>query len=565
MLQTAKTDRSLLDTYLAQLSDKAPANACGKANDFLAKYYTVFQLRMLTESQPEWIDACSIEAVTRLLESDVYAGRHQGFFLFRETAATLASFMVRACKTTVFDMAYAALKKTLASASGNKHRAVAGAIGELPLHIPGPNLPSHAISSAPKVEWNRFLQNNGFEITGTPVYIGRSLVASLAHQPRLLVCKMATKEDSVNDLEKEALWMNYLRGRCTSFPFRFDIPQAIAVDTGHVFRAIRFPKPGTAENRLNPEGYAISYLAEADYFAYPNESSAARRISFEVFREVMRRNAWLLGRLTAMGIVHTAVIPLFHNRTQRHRRRDHGVYEWIRGGRLDRWLDSCDYPNIGMTGIRDFEHFERLENVNQKLYRIIGNHFLSMLLVMGSYFRKKDILLMGATNQGRPVDARALFKAPELKSVVEGMFHQYYSGFVGRAFEDDLPLDVDVLVHRMIEEMGVDRHMEEILRVADQQEMTENGFREFLCERGMTVQEVERLQKGAKDIVLNSGPHLGGFNQTISLPELIEAVAAMSALCIAGKFEAQRNKTGFPSMGSNRSYPTDGRHFSNGQ
>jgi len=217
---------------------------------------------------------------------------------------------------------------------------------------------------------------------------------------------------------------------------------------------------------------------------------------------------------------------------------------------LDRWLFSCDYPNIGMTGVRDFEHFENLKEIKQKLYRIIGNHFLSMLLVMGSYFRKKDILLMGITDQGRPADARFLFQAPVLKRGIEGIFNRYYSGFVGTDFQDDFPLDLGILVHRMIEEMGVDRHMEEILRAADQREMSLSDFRAFLSERGITARELDQLEKGAADIVINSGPHLGGFNQTISLPELIEAVAAMSALCIAGRFREEKRKAGFQSTTS---------------
>ena len=43
-------------------------------------------------------------------------------------------------------------------------------------------------------------------------------------------------------------------------------------------------------------------------------------------------------------------IPLFHNRTQRLRRDDQGRYQWFRAGRLDQWLDSCAFPNLGLSG-----------------------------------------------------------------------------------------------------------------------------------------------------------------------------------------------------------------------
>jgi hypothetical protein len=88
----------------------------------------------------------------------------------------------------------------------------------------------------------------------------------------------------------------------------------------------------------------------------------------------------------------------------------------------------------------------------------------------------------------------------------------------------------------MVEEMGVDRYMQELLRVVDQNAMTDDAFRLFMRERGLNDQEVSSLKKGQHDLRIQSGPHLGGFNEQISLPELTEAVATMSALCIAGRF-----------------------------
>jgi hypothetical protein len=43
------------------------------------------------------------------------------------------------------------------------------------------------------------------------------------------------------------------------------------------------------------------------------------------------------------------------------------------------------------------------------------------------------------------------------------------------------------------------------------------------------------LKKGIKDIVVLTGPHLGTFNERISLPELVESVETMAALCITGR------------------------------
>ena len=44
------------------------------------------------------------------------------------------------------------------------------------------------------------------------------------------------------------------------------------------------------------------------------------------------------------------------------------------------------------------------------------------------------------------------------------------------------------------------------------------------------------MKRGAEEITLFTGPHLGGFNQQISIPELIECVGTMAALCIYGRY-----------------------------
>ncbi|MDD2603865.1 MAG: hypothetical protein PHF66_03515, partial [Desulfobacteraceae bacterium] len=47
--------------------------------------------------------------------------------------------------------------------------------------------------------------------------------------------------------------------------------------------------------------------------------------------------------------------------------------------------------------------------------------------------------------------------------------------------------------------------------------------------------QIETLHQGESDLAVSTGPHLGGFNQPISLPELITAVETMAAVCIAGR------------------------------
>jgi len=316
-----------------------------------------------------------------------------------------------------------------------------------------------------------------------------------------------------------------------------------------VFRLNAFPAGWPHGRGAAAKPFAICFLAHRDYYAYPNEASRKKGLPPCEFKDVMTRNARLLGRLTARGILHTAILPLFHNRIQGHRRADHGVYEWWREGRLDRWLSSCAYPNFGVSGLRDFEHVVGHDGSHQTLYRRMGSHFLGLLLVAGSYFRNRDTHRVGWHTDGRAVDARDLFDPALFQELISGIFSGYYRGFVGTPFEGDLCGTIKILANRMIEEMGVDRHMEEVLRVADQKEMTGEAFMAFLATHGRDGNPSRTPEKGEKDILVKTGPHLGGFNDRISLPELIESVATMTALCILGRRMRQENKGGLKTHG----------------
>ena len=203
---------------------------------------------------------------------------------------------------------------------------------------------------------------------------------------------------------------------------------------------------------------------------------------------------------------------------------------------MDRWLRSCQFPNIGKTGIRDFEHFVSFNASSRKLYEYIGSHIFSLVLIAGSYFRNIDEQIAGFDESGIPVDVRHLFDHRSLKKIVTGIFTNYYKGFTGSDFFEPFPVDIDHLTERLIDEMGVDRHMEEILRVAEQNIMTHPEFYEFLSSRGYTAKQISALEKGKADIVILTGPHLGGFNQPISIPELIELTAAAAAFCISDRY-----------------------------
>ena len=97
--------------------------------------------------------------------------------------------------------------------------------------------------------------------------------------------------------------------------------------------------------------------------------------------------------------------------------------------------------------------------------------------------------------------------------MIRAICYGYRSGFAGCHGDMDLPFDVEATVARMIDEMGVDRYMEETLRVVDQREMRREDFEFFLIARGFSREAAAATPRGDADIVAQTGPHLGGFNR----------------------------------------------------
>ena len=507
---------------------------------FAATYLTLRGLRDTLESPSGIADSQTVLSLAGVLKDPKYTKQTQAFFLYREAAETIVAVMKGQGSHGLIKEAFATLTGTLETTQGPQHRAATEALGTLPLQIRGPKPNGQKHKSPCRATLSDILAIAVFSPNGGPTLAGRNLVFTASDKDQILVVKLAKGQEAATCLLTEAIWMAYLRGARERYALRFDIPTPLKIRGSYVVQLDNMSSELSKKLGGSLNLWAMSYLTTADYFSYPNDDRPEKRLPAGDFREVMFRNAWLFGKLAAEGMVHRAPIPLFHNRVQRARRTDGGLYEWQRGGRLDRWLDSCAFPNFGLSGVRDFEHFDSFHDTNRQLYAAIGTHLLSLFLTTGSYFRNKDSARVGFTTDGNPVDARDLFDTGLFEEILNGIFVHYYRGFTGHDDTIAFPGDLRGLTLRMVEEMGIDHHMEEVLRVADQQEMTQEAFQAFLTNRGFTKAEADRCAKGEKDIIIHTGPHLGGFNERISIPELIDAIGAMSALCIGSRWLRMR-------------------------
>ncbi len=515
-----------------------------RQTDFTATYMEVSNLQFIIAQQPEIVRPATAEALYCVLCGTKHTPQRQVFFLFKKAADALAAMLSYPTPDDTAERARTALAEILADRSDPAFRAAAEAMGALPLAT-GATGPPALINPAPQVQPIHDLT----DITGTSLpaqmqWMGRSLLTDIPEEPgRLLVLKFARPGQPVSELAAEAYWMQYLSQLREVRENRLEIPEPVTGKSPAVYRLSNSALETPGDLEIDAGRHAIAFKVYKSYFRYPNHPAEDGMLPKAECRSILGQSAHILGRLASRDIIHTAPIPLFHNRVQRHRREDQGLYQWHRGGRLDQWLASCRYPNFCTSGIRDFEHLIAFDGPARRRYEHIGAHPFSLILVAGSYCRNHDETRTGLDAQGQPVDARDLFDRAWLRDVLNDVFCNYYEGFTGQPFSGPPPCDLDLLSRRLVEEMGVDRHMEEILRVAEQEAMTPGEFHDFLGLRGFDPQTIQGMKKGERDILILTGPHLGGFNERISVPELTRYAAALSARCIMDRYCRQRFAT----------------------
>jgi len=307
---------------------------------------------------------------------------------------------------------------------------------------------------------------------------GRTLVASCGR--RCLAVKLGQGGGDGGRLLAEASIQEHLNLHREGLGLRSILPRPLAPDGGsYLFRLRDLPPATKAELNLASDPYAICYTVDEGYFRYLNDPS----LSAEETARGLALCAWDLASLIRKGLIHDALVPIFHNRETTGTRPDLGAYRWwsMIPGRLDRWRGSCRYPNLRVSGIADFEHISFCPQISAtELRHRMGDHLLSMSLVLGSYFR----------NRGR-------FDPEAMSAALKAIFGTYYRALASGRSPLDECIDWDRLATRMIEEMEGDKYMVALVRGAG---------------------------PGGEDLEVKSGPHLGHFSGFFPIPELIKAI-----------------------------------------
>jgi hypothetical protein len=328
--------------------------------------------------------------------------------------------------------------------------------------------------------------------------VGRTLV--LSSEVGKLAIKLGLGPEDDKRLLVEAAMQDRLGRLREDLGLKSSLPGPIDLDgDGYLFRLRLSDLSQTLREGLNilADPMAICYSPPSGYFAYLNDPV----LSSDSVSKGLLRSAHDLAVLARNGLVHDALIPLFHNREQVGRRGDRGIYRWWSEipGRLDRWLESCRYPNLRLSGIADFEHFRQFTEISpRELQHLIGDQLFGISLVLASRFRS-----LGGFDDD--VMSEALRSAFETYRLAFASVKSSSCSFSRSETHLDGCIDWANLASRMREEMGGKRYMRGLVR----------GAGPYGAD-----QEVE------------NGPHLGLFGGHFPLPELVRAIHLTTTFAI---------------------------------
>lgn len=508
------------------------ARLLASSQEFDQVYTQIKSLEQRIKKAPDTVTQITVDALFNVIQSDRYEAKKQRYFFYKEAAEILVKI------TTTYAPMFAGaiinrLVEILLATKSKRQRAVSEAVGSLPLSIKGPDIRQKVMEQPLELSFFNLLKHFKGCDPYKFIWHGRTMRCKL-NDGRISCIKFAKSEQDISLINREIQWLTLLRETPLFNETTFHIPEPVLIDQYSLFKLTDLPDCILKDSPLKDIYPAIAYITKDAYYDYPNHQPGPD-LSRDKITGIFCRCATFLGTFLAKGIVHTALIPLFHNRVQQHRRQDGGLYLWEHGGRLDQWLDSCRYPNFSSSGLRDFEHLESLEST-KSIRHFSGEHMLGFVLVLGSVFRNLNPDQVGWNPQGKPHDLRCLFDEQFFYDTFQAVAGFYYQAFTG--LSDRIPdtLVKKKLIKQLINVMGIDVHMEETLRMRDQLNMTEDRFSEFLISRGYSQDRIRTMKKDESDIVLTTGPHLGGFNQAISVPELIEFLFCFSALCVADRY-----------------------------
>ena len=398
---------------------------------------------------------------------------------------------------------------------------------------------------------------------------GRTLIYKNVQGKHLALKALKLTEDA-SMLDYESRVFSYLTTYKEQMCLKSIFPKPYPIQGHCVVKA----KPDTAAktalySQVNKDGHRYELNTKDGYYTFmayetPDDSYFTYLrdpdIEQDVFEKALLINMHDLFRLARYGIIHTALIGLFHNLIIQDRY-DGGKYLWMvdiirpikerpGAGRLHAWTKTVEYPNMRLSGLADFPdlyiikdlakqdnplsaHMHTLKNAHPRydsevfyLASYLGDYLLSAALVVGRRLRDRNELNWMDPGQ--------------LAKIMENCYVNAFTVFTGQ-LENEIRL-IGKLVdwNRLATQMSM--NMAENNEIADY--LLENNIPQDLYGPGVLINYENDYSDSRGWINIpgkrgwyfdDKNPDLGPVNGPNPLQELIKANYIFTAFSITGK------------------------------
>lgn len=303
-----------------------------------------------------------------------------------------------------------------------------------PRRLPLPETTRRPRYILPRLPLAQALRNCGAESTEAELTLGRTMVFK-GPDGKKLAAKFQRPEESLEDLEREAFWSNYLGKHQTAIGLKSDYP---------VFQEMIKTGPGA---------HALIYQAPESYFTYLN----AVELSCAEFKMASFKALHDLFTLARHHILHISLARFSHNNMQLGRN-DRGRFLWMANifnpmgsrtgtGRLTAWTEALNYPNLRASGLADLAELRPLKQLLERnnpesshlvnaqyslrhsanfyLAHYLGDYLFTWTLLSGQHFKDRSRL-----------DRQDCLSQKYLAELIREGFSIAYRAYTGLSYED---------------------------------------------------------------------------------------------------------------------------------
>ncbi|MBI3009722.1 MAG: hypothetical protein HYY57_01915, partial [Candidatus Omnitrophica bacterium] len=286
-------------------------------------------------------------------------------------------------------------------------------------------------SEVPVVSWQEVLDELNRLLAPTRLVsgrwhaAGRTIIIPLTSGHANAAFKLARFGQSEQALFNESAWSN----RLTQLEYNLfgaTLPQPMLIRASPVVGLSTWPSVDGLPDpfKLHPRRLTSVFLTHPRY--YDSYLDSPRHVTPEEFLAGIIRLAYQLGYLTAKGIYHQEILPLFHKVNIED---PDEPFAWWLGGSLQWHHALSQWSNAYVMGLRDPEHLIHHSQISlTDMVHAVGTVWYNLVLLSAVYVMNQQPRLIGGLSATDAAKAVGRYDVGLLEQALRGAFDAFNKG-----------------------------------------------------------------------------------------------------------------------------------------